>query len=304
MPAPIALFAFNRPKHLAQTIAALAANELASESDLYIFCDGPRNEQDSERCAEVVTIAKNATGFKSLTVQTQEKNKGLAPSIIEGVSSMVNVHGHVIVLEDDLITSPYFLRYMNDGLTVYEDNPQVASIHGYCFPHHLKSDFETFFLRGADCWGWATWKRAWDLGEWSANILIKEIEEKQLVASFNLGNASPRFELLNKAASGEVSSWAIRWHASMWLRNMYTLYPVRSLVLNIGTDGSGHHGDSSESFKVALNNKPVQVVVQHVQRSELMYQEDIRFSKACYAEPVSMWVRSIIRRILRLFAFR
>ena len=280
MPAPIALFAFNRPLHLTRTLVALAANELANQSDIFIFCDGPRNLQESSLCAEVVNVANNAKGFQSVTVQQQEHNKGLAPSIIEGVSQVLATHKQVIVLEDDLITSPYFLRYMNDGLTVYANNPKVASIHGWCFPHTVADPPQTFLLRGADCWGWATWERAWDVFEPDANKLLDELQKQSLINEFDLEGSYAYSSMLAQAAKGEISSWAIRWHASVFLADMYTLHPGQSLVHNIGLDNSGTHCSATHVFDTmlskscpALQEQPIagNTIMQHAQKQMYLH---------------------------------
>ncbi len=151
-PAPIALFVFRRLEHVQLTVEALAANELASESELYIFCDGPRSAHDEAAVSEVRNYVKTVAGFAQVTVIEREKNIGLAQSIISGVTDVVSRHGRVIVVEDDLITSNFFLRYMNDGLRLYEHDERVASIHGYIYPIS-RPVADTFFLRGADCWG-------------------------------------------------------------------------------------------------------------------------------------------------------
>ena len=296
MPAPIALFAFNRPDHLARTLTALAANELASESDLYIFRDGPRNEQESSLCAEVAQVAHGATGFKSVTVHKQEKNRGLASSIIEGVTNMVAAHGHVIVLEDDLVTSPYFLRYMNDGLTVYADNPKVASIHGWCFPHTGALP-ETFFLRGTDCLGWATWKRAWNFFEAEAGRLRKELNKKGLVDSFNCNNAFDYVEMLQSVEKGKVSSWAVRWRATAYLNDMYTLHPGSSLVQHMGGDGSGSNAGVTDIFDVPLSLNPIEVHPQPVVEDERIRVMDMLFHSRFNCAPCSLSQR-IVRKVL------
>lgn len=275
MPAPILLFAFNRPEHLKKTLAALAANELASASDLFIICDGPRHDQDIPLCAAVQKTADKAAGFKSVNVSKKTKNCGLASSVIAGVTEIVNEKGRAIVMEDDLVTSPYFLRYMNDGLELYADNPKVASIHGWCFPHGVPQPPETFFLRGADCWGWATWKRAWDIFEADAAKLLKELQERQLVHNFDLDGSYSYSGMLRQVIDGSVSSWAVRWHASSFLADKYTLYPGRPLVQNIGLDNSGTHCGTTTIFEDRLSQKPVAVSeiavgVDHTMRSALV----------------------------------
>src|ERR1700724_1178578 len=158
--APIALFAYNRPFHLRQTVEALQKNDLASRSHLHIVCDAAKSPVDHQSVQDVRTYARKVDGFARVFVREQARNLGLANSIISGVTNLAGEHGRVIVLEDDLVTSPWFLRFMNEGLEFYADEPRVASIHGYVYP--VKGELpETFFIRGTDCWGWATWDRAW-----------------------------------------------------------------------------------------------------------------------------------------------
>src|SRR3989338_4006387 len=160
--APIVLFCYNRPSHTLQVLQALQKNPEAKNSELFIFCDGAKNENDLECINDVHKIIDNISGFKNVVVEKSENNKGLAKSIILGVSKIVEKFGRVIVLEDDLVISPYFLQFMNDGLDFYENDDRVISIHGYIYPIKEKLP-PTFFIKGADCWGWATWKRGWDL---------------------------------------------------------------------------------------------------------------------------------------------
>jgi putative methyltransferase (TIGR04325 family) len=263
-PAPIALFAFNRPDHLKLTLTALAANDLAAESDLFVFCDGPRSEAEKTRTSAVREVAHAAFGFRSTTVIAKERNQGLAASIISGVTQLVEQYGVVIVLEDDLVTSPHFLRYMNDGLKIYADNPIVASIHGWCFSHDVSDPPETFFLPGADCWGWATWKRAWDKFEPDAGKLLTEINRRSLAHAFDINGAYGYTSMLKDALEGRVDSWAIRWHASAYLATMYTLYPSRTLVRNIGLDASGTHCGKAEKPLPQVSTLPVSVERQEV----------------------------------------
>ena len=268
--APIAVFAFNRAEHLRRTLDALSANELATESDLTVFCDGPRNKEEESQTNAVRETARSVSGFKSLSIIAQDTNQGLAQSIIAGVSRIAEQHGKVIVVEDDLATSKYFLRYMNDGLDLYADNPRVASIHGWCFPHSVKDAPETFFLRGADCWGWGTWKRAWDVFEPDAGKLLRLLEQRKLLRTFDLEGAYDYVDMLRGYMQGKNNSWAIRWHASTFLADMYTLYPGRSLVQNFGHDGSGTHCGEDHSFDVTPTDAPVAVVGQPVAGNQLM----------------------------------
>jgi len=290
MPAPIAVFAFNRPEHLRCTLLALAANDLAAESDLTIFCDGPRNTAEKSRTDAVREIALTASGFKSLTIVAHDVNFGLASSIIRGVNHMIEQHGVVIVLEDDLVTSPYFLRYMNAALEMYADNSNVASIHGWAFPHTVENPPETFFLKGADCLGWATWQRAWALFEPDAKTLFAALQQAKLDYAFNCNNSYDYIGMLRACRDGKVSSWAVRWRATAFIHDMYTLHPGRSLVQHIGGDGQGTNVETTDVFDVVLADRPILVERQTPQENPAMRQANMEFHSRLRAAPTH-WCR-------------
>jgi hypothetical protein len=238
--APIALFAYNRPEHLRRTLEALSDNNLADESELIVFSDGPRRPDDRAAVEEVRQLLRSTSGFRRVTVQHAPANLGLAQSIVEGVSRVIARSGRVIVLEDDMVTSPYFLKYMNDALDVYADEERVISVSGYSYPvdEALPS---TFFRKAADCWGWGTWARDWALWEPNGALLLAELQRRGLQREFDLDGAYPYVAMLEAQIRGENDSWAIRWQAAAQLADKLTLYPGRSLLWNIGVDGSGEH---------------------------------------------------------------
>lgn len=261
---PIALFVYNRLWHTKQTIEALRKNILASESDLIIFSDGPKNfEKSREEVLKVREYLKDITGFKNVRIVVREYNLGLAQSIISGVTEIINQFGRIIVLEDDMISSRYFLQYMNEALDLYEKESQVISIHGYAYPIG-KQLSETFFLKGADCWGWATWKRGWDLFESDGRKLLKELEGKKLTREFDFFGSYPYTQMLRDQISGKNDSWAIRWYASAFLQNKFTLYPGKSLIKNIGLDGSGTHCRGDDAFEDKSQEKDIAIKVKRI----------------------------------------
>lgn len=255
--APIVLFVYSRLKHTCQTVSALQKNYLADQSTLIIYSDGPKPGKETQ-VAAVRQYIKTIKGFKSVNIVESKNNKGLANSIIEGVSAVVNKYGRVIVLEDDLVTSKYFLKYMNEALDFYQDKNEVISIHGYIYPVKKKLP-ETFFLKGADCWGWATWKRGWALFESNGKKLLSELEKRGLTKEFDFNGSYAFTNMLREQIAGKNDSWAIRWYASAFLKNKLTLYPGQTLVKNIGFDQSGEHcGDSQKWFnndllKISIN---------------------------------------------------
>jgi hypothetical protein len=253
---PIALFAYNRPEHTRRTLDALRANEGAAQSDLFVFCDGPKHEGARAGVAEVRALARSIQGFRNVSVVEQTINLGLAKSIIRGVTQVCGQHGQVIVVEDDLITAPYFLRYMNEALALYRDDETVGSIHGYWYAVDRPMP-DTFFLRGASCWGWATWARAWQQFEPDGAKLLRDLRARRLTDRFDLDGAIAYTKMLADQIAGRNDSWAIRWHASMFLAGRLQLSPGTSLVQNIGFDSTGTHGVDSSVYDTELAKAPV-----------------------------------------------
>lgn len=264
MLSPIVLFVYNRPEHTRKTVEALQKNFLTKESELFIFSDGPKNEFDATKVQEVRRYLKTISGFKSVSLIEREKNLGLANSIISGVTEIINKYGKIIVMEDDLVSSKYFLQYMNDALDLYENEEKVISIHGYIYPIENKGKEklpETFFIKGADCWGWATWKRGWDLFEPDGGKLLRELEERNLLREFDFDGSYPYSNMLRRQIAGQNDSWAVRWYASAFLRGKLTLYPRESLIKNIGQDNSGTHIGNSQLKETILANEKIEILI-------------------------------------------
>ncbi len=287
--APIALFVYNRPEHTQKTIEALQQNMLAAESDLFIFADGAKNEAALEGVTAVRTYLKSVAGFKSVHIVERAENYGLAKSIITGVTEIVNTYEQIIIVEDDLVTSPYFLTYMNDGLNLYKHDNKVASIHGYSYAVKEKLP-ETFFLRGADCWGWATWKRAWAEFNPDGKALLIQLEEQNLTQAFDLDGSYPFTDMLKGQIAGTNNSWAVRWHASSFLAAKLTLYPGISLVDNIGHDTTGTHSKKTLKYRSTLSDRKIRA-------ERIPLQEDSR-ARALFADYLRPKKPSIIRRII------
>jgi|SRR4030095_8654017 hypothetical protein len=259
--APIILFAFNRPEHTRRTLSALKQNHLADSSLLFIYIDGPKRDFTDEQIQKinaVKEVAKEEQWCSEVKIIESKTNKGLAVSIMEGVTQIVNNFGRVIVLEDDLVSDKWFLKFMNDALTVYENEDEVVSVTGYIYPVN-KPLPNNFFLKGTDCWGWATWKRGWDIFENDGNKLLTELETKKLTSDFDFYDSYPYVQMLRDQIANKNNSWSILWCASAYLKNKYTLYPGHSLIQNIGFDGSGTHSGTTTEFDVKLLHKELTV---------------------------------------------
>ncbi len=252
--APIVLFVYNRLYHTRQTLEALQKNDLASKSELIIYSDSAKNKNDLEKVVKVREYIEKIDGFKKIIIRKTKENIGLANSIINGVTKVVNEYGKIIVLEDDLVTSRFFLRFMNEALEAYKDEPRVASIHGYIYP--IKNLPETFFIKGADCWGWATWNNKWSIFESDGKKLLDNVKKKNLEREINFNYAYNYTEMLKDQIKGKNVSWAIRWYVSAFLKNMFTLYPGQSYVQNRGFDNEGTHTKTKTVlFKTNLVNR-------------------------------------------------
>ena len=297
MPAPIALFTYNRLEHTNATVQALKKNELAAESDLWIFSDGAREENIHRQVADVRNYIRNITGFKTLNIVERETNFGLANNIIEGVTQIVTQYGKVIVLEDDLITSPFFLQFINDGLDAYEHEDKVISIHGYV-PAIAGALPETFFLKGADCWGWGTWKRGWNLFERNGEKLLQHLESKGKTEEFDFNDAYPYTQMLRDQISGKNNSWAVRWYASAFLNDRYTLYPGESLVFHNGGDESGMNTGFDKMMDVELIQRRIRVEIKPVKQDPSVYHAYSKVLKKVHRPPLLYRIKRKMRKFL------
>jgi hypothetical protein len=256
--APIVLFTYNRPWHTQQVLDALQKNELSQQSELFIFSDGGTDYEDKQLVDKTREILDNTTGFKKVTVIKRPVNFGLAANVINGVSSIIEKYGKVIVLEDDLITAPSFLTFMNSALNMYEDVDEVAHIHSFCYAGLSLPD--TFFIRWVGSTGWATWRNSWELLERNGEKLLAEINEKKLSKVFDFNGKYPYTRMLKRQVEGKNNSWAIRWNASLFLNNKLSLNTGKSLIHNIGFDGSGENSGSQDFYNMGLYDGDLQLV--------------------------------------------
>lgn len=254
MPAPVALFVYNRPDHTRRTLEALRANRGAADTPLYVFADGPKPEAtdaERERIRETRDVVCRTAWTRDVTLVESAENRGLADSIVNGVQRVLDTHGRVIVLEDDILTSPGFLEFMNAALELYADDSRVMHVSGYMYPLGLRAR-GTVFLRVLSCWGWATWSRAWQ--HYSDDVAghLRALNTPYRVRKFNVEGHADFYRQLLDNRSGRIHSWAVRWYASWLARGGLTLFPTQSLVRNIGHDGSGVHCGQDQRFDTEM----------------------------------------------------
>lgn len=255
--APIVLFTYNRPNHTRQTVEALQKNTFAQESQLFIYSDAPKNQAAKEQVTEVREYLKTIKGFKKITLIERDKNWGLANSIIDGVTNIVNQYGKIIVLEDDLVTSPYFLQFMNEALEFYQDEEKVMHISGWNYPINRQGLSDTFFCRIMNCWGWATWADRWQYFEKDVNKTISEFS-KDDIKKFDLDSGSGFWNQVIANKKERINTWAIFWYATIFKKGGLCLNPVQPFIENIGHDGSGVHCGKCDLYSDnLLANQPI-----------------------------------------------
>lgn len=254
--APIALFVYNRPYHTERTIEALKKNLYASESELFIFSDGPKEDEDFPIIIKVREIINNVTGFKTVRVIEQANNLGLANSIINGVTKICKEYEKVIVLEDDLITSWYFLKFMNEGLDYYESFSNIFTVCGFNFPPHImkipkKYSYDVYFTFRNNSTGWGTWNDRWEKADWDIDDFKDFISDRKKIKMFN-ESGEDLTDMLKAQFEGKIDSWSIRWTYTHFKYNALAVYPVHSFIDNIGFDGSGIHSKNVNKFSNIL----------------------------------------------------
>ncbi len=300
--APIALFTYSRADHTRSAVESLLHNKESAQSDLFIFSDGPKTEAKREVVEENRKYIRSIKGFKSIHIVEHEKNQGLSNSLIAGITEVVNQYGKVIVVEDDLILSPFFLQYMNEALEKYADDDRVSAISAFLNPIDSEAP-ETFFLRYFACWGWATWKRGWDLFNHDARFLLRQMRWKK--KSFNINNSSNFYGMLYCQKVGLVDSWAVRFYASSFLANKLVLFPGRSLAIQTGIDGSGTHSGKGNSkyARMILSETSIPVLEIPVEENKHMYEAFARFYHKGQTHNIRWFydeLKSFVRRLIGL----
>lgn len=267
--APILLFVYNRPEHVRRNIQALLKNELAAESELFIYSDAAKDENSQTAVEEVRDFIRSVQGFKKITITERTENWGLARSIIDGVTTQINRYGRVIVLEDDLVVAPHFLQFMNDALETYRDEERVGHIQACDFTHDPSLP-DTFLIKWTGSWGWGTWDRAWKHFNADGKALLTELESRKLTYTFDFNGKYGYTRMLRRQIEGKNNSWAIRWNASLFLKGILSLNVGKSLVQNEGFDGSGTNCGggglyASELYMERLPVKKISLIEENIQ---------------------------------------
>lgn len=240
------VLAYNRPYHLERCLVTLLDARKVNRLTIFVGIDGPKNREDQMLTRKSCSVARvllpgNGTIFR------MNENIGCAGHMKLRVDAILKKFEAVIVLEDDLLVAPDFIDWMLAGLARYRFEARVFSLSGYSMPG-IVAPRGGYFQRGAECQGWATWKRAWSAYRDSAKDLCDEIAGRGLVRDFNSDGAYDYFGLLQKVANGKSRTWAVNWHASVFCANGLSWFPPVSLVENIGLDGSGAHTRAGDAW--------------------------------------------------------
>ena len=293
--APVLLFVYNRPQHTRQLLESLLANKEAADSELFIYSDGPKDENDRAAVDEVRRYVRQIEGFAAVRLTERKQNQGLANNIIDGVTTVAGQYGRVIVLEDDLRVSPYFLKFMNDALETYRDEPRVGHIQA-C--DYTRSPIlpDTFLIKWTGSWGWATWDRAWKLFNPDGAELLRQLEERKLTKTFDFNGKYGYTRMLRKQVEGKNNSWAIRWNASLFLKDVLSLNVGKALVQNNGFDGTGTHCGggglyASELWLAPIAVQPISPIEENVEARKV-YEE--------YYARTNSFRAKLLRRLRRM----
>lgn len=259
-PAPVALFVYNRPLHTERTLEALRRNRLADGTDLYVFSDGPKPGADRTAIGAVRALFENLQGFRSVTMRSQEHNRGLGASIIAGVSEVLAAHDRVIVIEDDLETHPETLAYFNRALAHFGDHAGVFSVSGYSYPPHLLQipqdyPYDVYAIPRMQCWGWATWRDRWAKADFSVPDFASFDESPAQTAAYAHWIGSNSLATLRACMAGQKDVWACRWLYAHFRHHAVCVCPTRSFIDNTGLDGSGTNCGPQSSLQNLLEDQ-------------------------------------------------
>ncbi|MCD7899633.1 MAG: glycosyltransferase [Bacteroides sp.] len=291
---PILLFVYNRPEHTKQAIRSLQQNTLASKSKLIVYSDAAMSDEHLPAVEEVRKFIRTIDGFLEVEIIERDENWGLARSIIEGVTTQLEIFNQVIVVEDDLILAPYFLQFMNDALDMYKDEPRVGHIQACDFTEDPCLP-ATFLIKWTGSWGWATWHRSWKHFNSDGAALLRELEARQLTYTFDFNGKYGYTQMLRKQIQGKNNSWAIRWNASLFLQDILSLNVGKSLVRNTGFDGSGTNCGGGGLYDTNLWMKELPVEKIHPITENLI----ARNAYSNYYARTNSFMAKAIRRIRR-----
>ena len=305
--APVIVFAYNRPNHLRKTLTWLTQNELASETVLFVYCDGVKPNATPEQAAKVAATRKVAhelaivPSFKAVHIVERDENLGLGTSIITGVTEVINQYGKVIVLEDDLQTSPLFLDYMNKCLEHYESRKSVFSVSSLSRPHPERFypkdyPYDVYVSLTHHPTGWGTWADRWSQVDWNVNLLEEVMRQPEMIDAFRRIEYGDFDAIVNQQQTGK-NVWSIRFAFAHFVNHAVSICPIVSYINHIGWDSEATNAVSSSQweFDRLAEKKEIRLL-------DVLY-EDKRIINAWYSFSISK-PRSKIGKLKNWFGRR
>ncbi len=299
MSTAIVIFAFNRPRHLKATIEHLKLNPEFGTLPVFVFVDGPRNEEDVKAVNDVKAIA-NAIPVKNLNIVARDNNLGLKRSVITGISHVFELFDQAIILEDDICVSPNFLQYHLQALDTLKHREDIWSVSGFVIPEigekcQKITGQDTVLAKRASSWGWSTWKSRWIKANFDSQYVLSQLRLNHQLYGQTGGD---KLRMLVRELSGNSSSWAIIWDYNHFLNNGYCLYPVRSLIRNIGLDNSGTHSKPLKAYEVEQLNADTITINKDIQVNQDVLKVFAKINSKPYRWPLDYWrLLSVIRKI-------
>jgi hypothetical protein len=292
--APIVLFVYNRISHTKKTVDALKKNDLARDSHLIVVSDGAKSENEMNPVQDVREFIKTIKGFKSINIIERDRNFGLSASVIDGINQVLKLYDRIIAIEDDVITAPTFLSFINKSLEYYQKNKSIFSVSGYPYPIGIPGLYnkDVFISYRASSWGWGTWKDRWEKVDWEVKDFSRFIKDEDAQKLFNRAGEDST-PMLKAQMLGKIDSWAIRWSYSHFKNKAYCLLPTKPLCKNIGTDNSGTHSTKSDKFDVDLSDNADAIQL----TDELEINDEIMKNLQKFMLP------SVVRRIINKFKY-
>lgn len=326
MPAPIAFFAFNRPLHTQKVLTALAANRLAPQSELVVFCDGPRSEEEQKETVAVRSLCTNAKGFKSVDVVQRDANLGCGGSFRAGLQEFFTAHPAGIVVEDDILLAPNALQWFNACLERYVAEPSVFAVGAWSYPEkHMPFPadypYDAYFIHRFQCWGWASWADRIRLVDWDLSDYDLFVANPVLRRAFAKGGADLPAMLCQQVnhPQGTSGTWDIQVAYTLFKHGCLMLVPKFPYATNLGTSGEGTHtgdGPPHPTLDIELSQAldsprlPDHIFVdQAVDTAFINALEDSYFAGAVYSlsascrPPTPSLARRVARRLERVWKF-
>jgi hypothetical protein len=294
MSAPICLFVYNRVDDVKHVVESLQQATGSQSVDLFVFSDGAKKKSDIDSVESVRMYLKSVSGFRSMQVIESDCNKGLANSIISGISKVLENHDACIVLEDDLRVSIDFIQYMNLSLDMYKDNVEIFSISGFGLDVGVSNDFGNYFWERAHSWGWATWKDRWETVIWDKEYIENLLPKLSVLQIHNIMGSDFR-GMCQSFIKGRINSWYVRFAFNQYVQGKLTSYPFISKVKNEGFSEQATHCKNYNRYRTRyIGNSPTCFLSNDIQVQPTIRQKCLSYfsiSSRAYGKVMTLLLR-------------